>query len=541
MTSRTFFKAMLAKFGEQKVSWVGLSLLLLLFVLLHSWRWEALGVLGRDDWEEALVAQFWAWGYHPSNPPLHSWLLRGLLERFAGSALVFPGLHFGLMALSHLCLFGAARLSGLSGLWAWFASLGLVFWPVWGWDSLTLYTHSMAAIACAVASLWAWEGLKAHKRGAWLAFVLALALGLLAKYGLVLLFLAYGVAAFHRSLRPQRWRVLIGLGGAILLAGPVLAVQPGTESLLQSLSSPTETAFLSTLSPFAGADRSLEALANLLLLPFGLCLGLFAATQRATGWSVQSPQPLELSRWRALIAFFQAGPHKDHGLMLILGLGLLISLGLLGLFPRIATHHALPLLPLFALWLAHFWQNRLCDARKSLFAKSAVAVCLGLMTMGGLVTAGQKAVMCHGFNQCKAWPPQQDIAQAVQDLGFTDGLLLAETVALGGGLRPWLSWDRIQIMVPSYDVPWERLQSVSSRESQPCLLLWRLSALDFGAQIPGSLRPFWQGEGDPDPQAGTKILRSPSGAVRLGWRFSPSGQACSSARKKALGLDVFEK
>ena len=53
--------------------WVILALYLVAHVLLRLWETPN---IGKNEVQEAVAAQAWAWGYQPRNPPLHGRLWR---------------------------------------------------------------------------------------------------------------------------------------------------------------------------------------------------------------------------------------------------------------------------------------------------------------------------------------------------------------------------------------------------------------------------------------------------------------------------------
>ncbi|MBL8669384.1 MAG: hypothetical protein JNK11_01920 [Alphaproteobacteria bacterium] len=119
-----------------------------------AFRLAALPELGRDAVEDALSAQSWSWGYLPGNPPLHTWLLRGLWLASGDLVAAEAVLHFGLLAATYLWLHRAALAAlgpgARAGVAAALPSVTLVL----GWDALTVYTHGVAGTAAFAFYLW---------------------------------------------------------------------------------------------------------------------------------------------------------------------------------------------------------------------------------------------------------------------------------------------------------------------------------------------------------------------------------------------------
>ena len=162
-----------------------------------SWllAWATVATLGRvllspavmwDQAEQLIWTQSLEWGYGP-QPPLYTWVQRGVNTLFGPSVLSLAVFKHALLVLTFVFMYLAAR-QILPRRSAWLAALGMAWLPGMGWEVLRDLTHTVL-LTCVVAATW-WLLLRQIQRPsragfAWLG--IAVGLGVLSKYSYVLI------------------------------------------------------------------------------------------------------------------------------------------------------------------------------------------------------------------------------------------------------------------------------------------------------------------------------------------------------------------
>lgn len=188
-------------------------------VLVRLWTGEALEL---DEAEQVLWTQRLALGYG-TQPPLYTWLQRGVFEVVGVSVLGLTLLKNGLLALTYLFTYAAARTLMPMPLAA-LASASMMLIPQIGWESQRDLTHSVVCTTMAAATWWAVLALRARATPArYAALGLALGLGLLGKYSFAgfaaALLLALAAAADTRALVFDR-RITLAAAVAAAVVAP---------------------------------------------------------------------------------------------------------------------------------------------------------------------------------------------------------------------------------------------------------------------------------------------------------------------------------
>jgi 4-amino-4-deoxy-L-arabinose transferase-like glycosyltransferase len=249
-----------ARFSSAAGPWVLLLVgYLTLQVLVRLAAGEALEL---DEAEQVLWAQQLALGYG-TQPPLYTWLQRGVFEVLGVSVLSLALLKNGLLALTYLFTFAAARRLMPTPLAA-LASASMLLIPQIGWESQRDLTHSVVCTTLAAATWWAVVALRERATPSRFALLgVALGLGVLGKYSFAAFALAVGIAlataASTRVLVFQRGMLL-----ALLVAG--LVVAPHAVWLAANLAQATggtlsKMGATSTLGWAPGVARGLGSLA----------------------------------------------------------------------------------------------------------------------------------------------------------------------------------------------------------------------------------------------------------------------------------------
>ena len=198
-----------------------------------SWllAWATVATLGRvllspavmwDQAEQLIWTQSLEWGYGP-QPPLYTWVQRGVNALFGPSVLSLAVFKHALLVLTFVFMYLAAR-QILPRRSAWLAALGMAWLPGMGWEVLRDLTHTVL-LTCVVAATW-WLLLRQIQRPsragfAWLG--IAVGLGVLSKYSYVLI---AGAAVLAALSLPTPRRALLGRGWWLVPLLVLLIVTP---------------------------------------------------------------------------------------------------------------------------------------------------------------------------------------------------------------------------------------------------------------------------------------------------------------------------
>jgi hypothetical protein len=170
------------------INWLGTPLffwgVLVFYLAAHiALRlWETPN-LGKNDVQEALAAHGWAWGYHPRNPPLHTWLLMASYSVFGVGLLAHVVLKYVLLGATYAFAYLSGRRLLSTNALAAVCAFSLSLLTPFAWTVHTALTHTLLLAAMIFITLWAGVRLTTHRR--WLDYALfgaVIGLGLLAKY-----------------------------------------------------------------------------------------------------------------------------------------------------------------------------------------------------------------------------------------------------------------------------------------------------------------------------------------------------------------------
>lgn len=180
-----------------------------------------------DGAEQLLFTQYWDWGYGRSQPPLYTWLLRGLHEVFGVSIATENLLKFGLLATAFLLAFRLARVCGLDRRGATGSALALFLIAEVGWESQRNYSHSVLLIVSILAFAVGLLRLRvARGVGGFVLLGVLIAVAVLSKYNALFLIVALlagdAVVSGRRALARDA-RLLVSVAVALLLVWPHLA------------------------------------------------------------------------------------------------------------------------------------------------------------------------------------------------------------------------------------------------------------------------------------------------------------------------------
>ncbi len=123
------------------------------FALHIALRVAVSGSLDYDEAEQVLLGQWLLAGY-TEQPPLYSWLQYGLFFLFGKNVFAVSLLKNGLLLLTYISVFFAARHILADDRRAVLATVSLLLIPQIGWESQRDMTHTTLVVFAAAATLW---------------------------------------------------------------------------------------------------------------------------------------------------------------------------------------------------------------------------------------------------------------------------------------------------------------------------------------------------------------------------------------------------
>ncbi len=144
-----------------------------------------------DEAEQLATAQTLSWGYG-SQPPLYTWLQRGIFEALGWNVLSISVFRFGLIGLALYGTLLAAKRLGLRGHSLAIGLFSLALLPQYSWTSINDLSHSLLVWAASIFTLLSYYSLTQNwsvKNASYLAIWVFV--GMLSKhsYGLILVIL----------------------------------------------------------------------------------------------------------------------------------------------------------------------------------------------------------------------------------------------------------------------------------------------------------------------------------------------------------------
>lgn len=477
--------------------WLIVALYLVAHIALRLWETPN---VAKNDVQEAVAAQVWAWGYHPRNPPLHTWLLMSSYSVFGVRLLAHVVLKYALIAVTlgfaYLCgrrLLSNASLAALS-------ALSLTLLAPFAWTAHTALTHTLLLAAMNLGTLWAAIRLSASHRTADYALLgVMIALGFLAKYSFAL-FLLPLLAAMLTQTELRRvildWRIFITLGVALLIFGPHgLWMLDARFDFVQFLSEKQQSE-----DPQPYLVEVAKGLGAVVIAALSFLVPLLLVFPLAFRRAFKTEALSDASPWA-----------RATTLIVVFGLALLV----LDVFVLRATQfeQRYMMCALMAAPLAAFlWLDRRNPSQQSLTG-FVVATAL----VAGVVFAGitGRAMLEHrSCNRCWEEMPIGDFARELRQSGFIDGTIVADHYNVAGNMR--LAFPDSRIVAANYFVA----HPDRSAEGQ-CLLVW--NARNAGEAMPQALLDYlaWRGLSAPaaPPDYFTAPLRRSERLDRFGYVF----------------------
>lgn len=456
--------------------WGLLALYLVAHIALRLWETPN---IAKNEVQEAIAAQSWAWGYHPRNPPLHTWMLMASYAFFGSNLLAHTLLRYVLLGAVYAFAYLSGRRLLSSNALAALCALCLSLLGPFAWTVHTALTHTLLLAVMVMATFWSAVRLTQERRLIdYIVFGSAIAGGLLAKYSF-LLFLGPLLAAMI-SVAPLRTaifdrRFLATLATALALIAPHALWMLGARFDFGGFLAEVED--IDVVQPYFSAVA--EGLGDLL----GESIAFLALFALAIPFLLPRKHPARasaLSPWAR--ATFRASL-------------IAIALLLLNVLLFRATNYEVRYL-LCALLLApmaiFMWLNERGGAPTE--RSTVVVLALVFFTgLGGFAALTARAALYHNdCRSCYEEMPVEALVASVRSAGFEAGTIVTSNYYVGGNLR--LAFPSARVIATNYPV----LHPPLGREGK-CLIVWD-ARLD-GDAPPAAIRAFMERNGVQLPEA----------------------------------------
>jgi hypothetical protein len=468
-------------FDSPYVFWVTLGLYLAAHVALRLWETPN---IGKNDVQEAVAAQAWAWGYHPRNPPLHTWLLMGSYALFGVNLIAHVVLKYALVGGCYVFAFLSGKRVLSTPTMAALSALSLTLLAPFAWTVHTALTHTLLLAVACLGVLWA--AIRLSERRTLLNYVVfgvLIGFGFLAKYSFILFFAPLVLAMLtQRALRATLadWRMLVSVAVAAVLFAPhaVWMLGPRFD-------------FIAFLVEKQGAEAPASYLQDVLaglgalgvgaISYAGLLLLMLALSWRAAGAAASPPAPW--ARAIPLISVFAFG-------ILILDVFVLRATQ----FEERYFTFALLTAPL-AVFL---WFDRR-EGASSMTARWAWGLLIVAM-LGFGALSGRALLQHRTCNRCWEEMATPALVDGLASHGFRGGTLVADHYNLAGNLR--LAFPESRVYAANYVVHQPSLGGAGQ-----CVLVW--NARNAGDAMPAMLEEFLAARGLPAPDGAPRFVEAP--------------------------------
>lgn len=463
------------------------------------------------DWVgETLYAQTIDWGQTPKYPPLPAWALWLVHQVTGPGALSTLIVKYAALWGAFVAYFFAARRVLAHDGWAVLATLSVLLLFQIAWNAHEGVTHTIfLTLAAPLTLLTVLRAASATSSGerawAYAGIGLAVAIGALSKQayfaGLAALMLAMLTQPGYRRVLFS-WYSLIGVAVAALLAGPhyVWALTSGFD--------------------FGGAASATLAQPGIEGLAAQIISGLWSSV-RAPLLFLSPLVPLMLiivPRTFAPSTIAHPGAHGQVGAdpvrlvrdTLLFGVAVLILPVLVAGVAHYGERWMHPLMLLAPIYLVAAMRAARPN-RRQLRTFMWVILGLTLVALGwrlaGFVYPSQ--VTC---GKCRLEVPYADLADKVQELGFSGGTILAGDEHIAGNLRAHIPNARVVALnYAYYDPP---ANDTGASQAGQCLIVWRGGERDATVVVPAAALAYAELSGLP---GGAKVeaYRLPHGHAFL--------------------------
>lgn len=425
--------------------------------------------LGRDDLIEAIIAQGWALGYNPSQPPLYTWMIVAVSEMIGYGVPAHAIVKFGCLYVAYRYFFLAAeRAIGDS----YHAALATVTWMLtymFGWDVTQNYTQSVVLLA--ICSSLLYVTLRLRDEPQWrdyLVLGLLLGLGTLSKYGFPLFavtLFAVGLldARLRRALLSGRMLVAIAIG-LLLFAPHYLWLKFGPPLLRGAFTGALQVGWKGGYWQGVGA-------------------GLLSILRSSFDFLAPALVVWLLLFWRAFLPRVPSTPEtvatrRLFDRWLLLSYAVLVAGVVFAGATNIKYHYMVVVLLPAPIWLFLRWRDLNPPAWQG---KALALATLAAVAAVFLVVAvrGFGPPRCH--SKCYLQWDYETVAVRLRSDGFTGGTILADDHHVGGNLRTYFPLSRLFTMKFEDFVPPRQ-----TAEQGQCLIIW-----DAGQEGPEMPEDLW--------------------------------------------------
>ncbi len=447
----------------------GFFALLALYACLHAaLRLGLTSTLAIDEAREALLAQTLEWGYQVRQPPLYNWLVWGAFRLFGVGVPALTVVKYAVLALAYAFLYLSARRVLASPALAALATFALLLMAPVAWVVHETFTHSIAVLAAAAATLYALLRLEATgSRVAYLGLGVTLALGVLSKFSYALfagslLLAALTVDRFRRRLLTARLLLALGVGSLVVLPFAAWWTRQDV-SLARLYAAEVDPGEPETYA--AGVASALYYAARVTLY-YVTPLWIVALALFRGAWARRGDEAGALRPVRQLLERF-----------FLVQFGLLLLAALVAGLTYLKFRWLLPVFALFPLYVfARLDPTRLDGARLRRFAALlALAEVLVLLAFPLNLYRGDRFGRPSRLNA-----PYDVIAAGLARAGFARGTIATGDGPLGGNLRLRFPESRIvSLTYPRYLPP--------APGGGQCLIAWEKGPPDT---VPPDLRAW---------------------------------------------------
>ncbi|MFH0783107.1 MAG: glycosyltransferase family 39 protein [Pseudomonadota bacterium] len=423
------------------------------FALHIGLRVALSGYLDYDEAEQALLSQWLLAGY-TEQPPLYTWLQHFLFILFGKNVFAVSLMKNGLLLLTYICVFFAAREILHDDRPAILATVSLLLIPQIAWESQRDMTHTTLVVFAATATLWQVIRLiNRQNLTNYCIFGLFLGIGILAKanyylFAIVLLLTLSSFAEGRKVLFSRK--ILISLLIMAALTGTYFVWMAGNQDIIFSATHKfkREIAFSWYKGPISLISTSFQFLTPLWLI----CLLVFPTGFRLKG-----------------------NPEKDFHrqfvgrYLLVLFITLFIVV-LVGKVTYVKDRWLQPLLfvaPIF--FFARLSPNAITLNRFKIFLKIVAVAALAIYLAFTIRVIGAS----YTGSFCRLNYPFRTVAEDMRHLGFTHGLIISDDRFVAGNLQmqfptstaliPDYRFEMLvdQTQYPQVAVVWQAAQSVT--------------------------------------------------------------------------------
>ncbi len=388
--------------------------------------------LGKDEAEQVLLAQEWAWGYG-SQPPLYTWFAILMFRVFGEGVLALALIKNLLLAGSYLLTFAAVRRMAQDPVVAALAAASLLLLPELAWESQRALTHSILVVFG--SALFAYAFVRVLQQGRAIDYALlglGFAVGCLAKFNfpivaIAMLLAASTMPAFRAAVATPRFLIAPVVAAALLWQPAVWLIsnRDATLSRAHKLTmTQTDSLIMNYVSGVWGLAWGTGIFLALLVAVYGVALVRAAPGRPLPATSAQFAGVLLRSLGIALaicvvlIIAFEVTQIKDRWLQPLLYLAPIVAA--LWAYPRLAS------------WRvgAIFAVTAICGV--------AVIALLVLRTVAG--PSFDRPNPLNG--------PYAALSEEIRKAGFQNGRIFAAFNLLGGNLR--LQFPDSVVITPEY-------------------------------------------------------------------------------------------